>query len=86
MADLTSMQIAILRHALGLNEQGHGAVRRNHLVPGDFVPGYGIVLVRECDQLVDAGMMTRHDGSPLGGGRPIFVVTEPGRERARADT
>jgi hypothetical protein len=33
--------------------------------------------------LVAEGLMSRHDGSPLSGGAPIFVVTKEGKEVAR---
>lgn len=77
MADATASQLAILRHSLGLSEDGQGRAYRNHYVTGPGGSDYD-----DCIALVEAGFMTRHDGSPLSGGDPIFVVTKQGKEVA----
>ncbi len=79
MADPDAAQLAILRHALGLNQDGTGRAYRNH-----FVTGPGCDEYLDCTALVDAGLMTRHDGSPLSGGEPIFIVTRDGKTKSVA--
>lgn len=78
MADLTANQLAVLRHSLGLDPSGKGSIYRNH-----FVTGPGGQDHDDCEALVALGYMTRHDGSPLSGGDPIFVVTLEGKAAAR---
>lgn len=73
---MTSEQREIMRHALGL---GRGrAPWRNH-----FVTGPGSTDYPHCEALVAAGLMARHDGSPLSGGDPVYSVTEAGRAALR---
>lgn len=72
----TESQMEILRHSLGLAGDGTGTPYRNHYVPSDDDIG-------DCDALVEKGLMTRHDGSALSGGAPIFVVTLEGKGVAR---
>lgn len=72
-------QIAILQHALGLDQYGqagpYGMVR-NHYVAGGRD-------VAHCDALVAAGYMIRvSDGCALTGGDPGFRVTDAGKEAA----
>lgn len=74
---ITSEQLGILRHSLGLDENGRGGVCRNH-----YVTGHGTDY-DHCTSLVDAGLMVRFEGSSLSGGDPIFVVTEAGKQVAR---
>mgnify|MGYP001603089096 CR=1 FL=1 len=68
----------ILRHALGLREDGSGRSYRNH-----FVTGEGSTDWPHCVALVEAGLMTLRKGNPLSGGDDIFYVTEAGRDAAR---
>jgi len=78
MADVTDTQLAVLRHSLGLDPSGKGRIYRNH-----FVVGPGCSEYDDCEALVALGFMTRHDGNPLSGGDPIFVVTLEGKAVAR---
>lgn len=75
---LTPSQLRILRHSLGLREDGCGYSFRNH-----YVTGEGSVDWPKCMALVESGLMRRHKGSPLSGGGDIFVVTEAGKRYAR---
>lgn len=71
-------QRELLRHALGGSvQEGDLKPRRNHYVTGPGSSDYP-----DCIALVAAGLMTRHDGSALSGGDPIFVVTAAGKEVA----
>jgi hypothetical protein len=79
MAEPTASQLSVLRHALGLSEDGRGQICRNHFVTGPGSRDYD-----DCQALVEAELMTRHEGGALSGGDPIFVVTARGREVARA--
>lgn len=70
---LADDQLAVLRHALGLDEDGSGAVYRNHFVAADDDV--------QCRALVAAGLMKQRAMAPeLTGGGVCFVVTEAGRE------
>lgn len=74
---LTTEQLHVLRHALGVGSAGTGRAYRNH-----FVTGAGGADHALCTSLVAAGMMTRHAGSALSGGDDIFTVTDCGRAAA----
>lgn len=74
---LTSDQIHVLRHALGVGDAGTGRAYRNH-----FVTGAGGADHTLCTSLVAVGMMTQHAGSALSGGDDVFTVTERGRAAA----
>ena len=75
-------QLLILRHAIGLNDDGkagkHGEYR-NH-----FVTGKGSNDYADCMALVASGHMIRRAGSELTGGDDLFMVTDAGRSAARA--
>ena len=75
---MNTEQLAILRHSLGLRDDGRGRAYRNH-----FVTGEGSTDYPHCMALVDAGLMTRRKGSALSGGDDIFIVTEAGRLAAQ---
>ena len=68
----------ILRHALGIGDDGCGASYRNHFVTGPGSKDYA-----SCCALVDQGLMVRRDGSPLTGGDDLFIVTDRGRIAAK---
>lgn len=69
-----SEPLAILQHALGVDEFGRGAQYRRH-----FVTGPGSDDFAACCTLVEAGHMIRQSGSPLTGGDDLFLVTHEGR-------
>lgn len=77
---LTKTQLHYMQHALGLNDYGQGRWYRNHFVSGP-----------ECDswealcQLVELGLMKRHEPRALfgGGDSYCFVVTEEGKRHVR---
>lgn len=65
----------ILQHSLGVDQYGQGEQYRNR-----FVTGEGSTDHPTCMALVDAGLMTRHDGSSLPfGGMDLFYVTDAGK-------
>lgn len=74
---MSTAQIDILRHSLGLRADGSGRSYRNH-----FVTGHGSTDHPHCLALVAAGLMARRAGSPLSGGHDIFTVTAAGRRAA----
>lgn len=73
-------QLAILRHSLGLKEDGSGREYRSHFVTGEGSSDYP-----QCVALVEAGLMTFRPGSELTGGGGLFLVTESGRKAARKE-
>lgn len=76
---LTTDELHVLRHALGIGEAGTGREYRNH-----FVTGAGSADHELCSGLVAAGMMVRRAGNPLSGGDDVFTVTPSGRAAAVA--
>lgn len=76
MIDIEPEQIEILRHALGLRLGAREF--RNH-----FVTGPGSVDYPHCETLVEAGLMTRREGTALSGGDQVYYVTEAGKAVAR---
>jgi hypothetical protein len=75
---LTTNQLHVLRHALGIGEAGTGHEHRNH-----FVTGAGSADHVLCTGLVAAGMMLRRAGNTLSGGEDVFTVTTNGRVAAQ---
>lgn len=73
-ADLTKRQLHVLRHSLGVGDDGKGVAYRNH-----FVTGEGSKDHPDCMALVALGLMTRRDGSPMTGGDDLFTVTDAGK-------
>jgi hypothetical protein len=63
----------IIRHALGLARSSREY--RNHFVTGPGSDDYDY-----CEALVAKGWMSRHEGSALSGGDPVYSVTDAGRE------
>lgn len=78
-APCTTKQIGILRHALGLKDDGRGSSYRNH-----FVTGPGSDDFEDCEAMVDRGAMTKRPASALSGGDPVYRVTEAGFSIAKA--
>ena len=72
-------QLQILRHSLGLRDDGKGREYRNHFVTGEGSDDYP-----SCVALVDAGLMTRCKGNALTGGDDVFYATDAGKDAARA--
>jgi len=70
----------VLRHSLGLREDGTGRAYRNHFVPGEGSDDYPI-----CCALVDDGLMTRRKGNELTGGADLFIVTPRGALHAKPE-
>jgi len=73
---MTTEQLAIMQHSLGLDQYGRGHAYRNHYCAG----GRDADL---CRELVALGYMTEHKPSQLTGGDPLFTVTDAGIEYAR---
>lgn len=76
--ELSSELLHILRHALGVGDDGRRAAYRNHFVTGQGSTDYPL-----CKELVARGLMTQRSGNELTGGCDLFVVTEAGRSAAR---
>lgn len=70
---LSTRQIHILRHALGLAQCGREY--RNRFVTG---PGPGSKDYPDCEALVSLGLMRRDEGSELTGGDYLYQVTDAG--------
>nr|WP_308006515.1 hypothetical protein [Xanthomonas albilineans] len=81
MADVDPDLLRILRHSLGIGNDGHSPCYRNH-----FVTGVGCNNHPLCVQLVALGFMTKHKGNALTGGDDLFTVTDAGRAAARPTT
>lgn len=79
-AGLSEARRHIICHSLGLDDRGRGKSYRRH-----FVTGPGSADYPDCLALVEAGMMVRHDGSPLIGGDDLFLVTPEGKAAVRAE-
>ena len=75
---LTSAQLSILQHSLGLDGHGRGKAYRNH-----FNVDGGPDQVT-CEQLVDAGMMVRRDQRIWTGA--TFIVTTAGEAAVRTQS
>lgn len=75
---MNAAELQILRHSLGLRDDGSGRAYRNH-----FVTGEGSTDYPHCMSLVEQGFMVRKRGSPLSGGDDIFHVTDSGRAASR---
>lgn len=74
---MTPSQLHIVRHAIGLRDDGTGRAYRNH-----FVTGPGSTDYSDCCALVAAGHMACLPGNALTGGDPCFIVTTAGRAEA----
>lgn len=70
--EMTENQRDIMRHALGYGSRNPGY--RNH-----FCTGPGSTDYPHCEALVEAGMMSRREGSALSGGDYVYHVTDAGR-------
>lgn len=70
-------QLGILRHALGVGEDGCAPSYRNHFVTGEGGRDHAL-----CMALVAAGLMTRYSGNALSGGSDVFGATNAGRAAA----
>jgi hypothetical protein len=75
---LTEAQRHILRHSLGLPEQGQTNMYRNH-----FVTGEGSLDHPDCMALVEAGLMIRRSGNPITGDMDVFLVNDTGKQVVR---
>jgi hypothetical protein len=72
-------QLQILQHAIGRDEYGRPRSASNPEFRNHFVTGEGSRDHPYCMELVEAGLMTRRQGSAISGGDDIFHVTEAGR-------
>jgi hypothetical protein len=72
---MTTEGLCILRHSLGLDDNGRGRTYRNHFVAG------GDDLAK-CRALVAEGLMVEHAGNDMTGRDPWFMVTDDGRAQA----
>lgn len=74
---MNERHLHILRHSLGIGEDGKGTAYRNHFVTGEGSKDYA-----DCMALVASGHMTRREGGDLTGGDDLFHVTEAGKAAA----
>lgn len=72
-------KLHILRHSLGLDQNGRGKQYRNHFVTGDGSNDFPF-----CRELVANGFMTERAGSELSGGDSVFYVTPSGVKYAHS--
>lgn len=70
---MTTEQLHILQHALGLDQYGGGESHRNH-----FCAGPGGADHQACLDLARAGFMRDHGVTALSGGSSVFTVTAAG--------
>ncbi|WP_313244011.1 hypothetical protein [Stenotrophomonas rhizophila] len=77
VARVPADQLSILRHALGVGEDGCAPSYRNHFVTGEGGRDHAL-----CMGLVAAGLMTRYSGNALSGGSDVFGATNAGRAAA----
>lgn len=75
--DVPADQLSILRHTLGIGEDGCARSYRNHFVTGEGGSDHAL-----CMALVADGLMTRHSGNALSGGSDVFRATDAGRVAA----
>ena len=78
---LTSAQLHILQHSLGLDQYGQGTWYRNHYVCGTGHHGYD-----DCRALCELGLMTERGANDLTGGDSCFVVTDEGKAAVRRES
>jgi hypothetical protein len=78
---MTSEQLQILQHSLGLDEYGRGKMYRNH-----FVTGEGSTDHPACMALTEAGLMRRRANVEMYGGSDIFFVTDEGKKAVIAES
>ena len=74
---MNERQLHILRHSLGIGEDGRGKPYRNH-----FCTGPGSKDWDDCRILSAVGMMLDKGPMKLVGGDHCFVVTDEGRKSA----
>ena len=78
---MTGLQLHYMQHALGLDDYGQGSWYRNRFTSGPECDGW-----EELCQLVELGLMERHEPRPLFGGYYCFVVTESGKQHVRENS
>lgn len=74
-------ELSVMRHALGLDEDGRGRPYRNH-----FCTGPGSDDWDTCNGLVERELMSRRVPSELSGGDYLFHVTGEGRSEVAKAT
>jgi hypothetical protein len=75
---MSTEEIHILFHSLGLDDNGHGREYRNHFAT-DPKSQDGIL----CEHLCTKGYMQDHGEQSMWGGMHCYCVTEQGKEFAR---
>lgn len=73
---MTTEQLHILQHSLGVDQYGQGNPYRNHYVGGEM----------DCRPLVALGYMAEYPASELTGGHPLFRVTPAGKRAMSAES
>lgn len=71
---ITPIQLHILRHSIGLDDNGNGREYRNHYAAD---PNPDLIALR------DAGYMTDRGAVEMWGGLHCFIVTESGKQFVR---
>lgn len=72
---ITTAQLQILQHSLGVDQYGQGDQYRNH-----FVTGEGSADHADCMALVMSGFMSVQRNHSLSGGDDLFRVTDSGKK------
>lgn len=80
-AALPAAELHILRHALGVGDDGLEGSYRNH-----FVTGKGGADHQHCMALVARGYMVQRAGNAITGGDDLFTVNEAGRAALKEHT
>jgi len=78
---MTSNQLHILQHSLGVDQYGQGDQYRNRYVVGPDCDGFS-----DLTELVTLGLMTDHGPQTIAGGMHCFTVTEAGKIAMRRES
>lgn len=73
VSGVTRQEIAVMRHALGLDDSGAGRPYRNHFCTGPGSDDWEV-----CNGLMERELMSRRSPSELTGGDYMFHVTPEG--------
>ncbi len=76
---MNTKHLHILRHSLGLDDNGRGNQYRNRYVCGPGHHGWS-----DCEELRERGLMIRHEPRELFGGDYCFMVTDAGKAAVEA--
>lgn len=78
---MTPALLHILRHSIGLDDNGAGREYRNHFATDPTTPDG-----KMCEELCTLGFMKDYGEQPIWGGMHCYCVTEAGMAVARLKT